>query len=91
MPKDNDDLENLNNPEEDVNLEPPIDEEPVAEEDDAQEVSVDDIFANIPPMPEDYDVSSEIPSAYSQGGQNETVTVQPVQFASFVHTVSPNE
>lgn len=83
MPKDNDDLENLNNPEEDVNLEPPIDEEPVAEEGDAQEVSVDDIFANIPPMPEDYDVSSEIPSAYSQGGQNETVTVQPVQFASF--------
>lgn len=90
MPKDNDDLENLNNSEEDTPSELPIDEDISLpdEKETSSDASMDDIFANIPPMPEDYDVTSEIPSAYNHENQDETVTVQPVQFASFDETKS---
>ncbi len=84
MPENNDDLENLNNPEEDINLVQDTNDEPIAEENSSDDMSVDDIFANIPPMPEDYEDQTETTSAsFAQEIQNETVTVQPVQFASF--------
>lgn len=46
------------------------------------EMSMEDIFADIPPMPSDYEVSHNNQSAQSSDS-NETVTVQPVKFASF--------
>lgn len=51
-----------------------------------QGVSMEDIFADIPPMPSDYEETSETMSAAftsSKDDENETVTVQPVKFASF--------
>lgn len=84
MPENNDDLENLNNPEEEEDINLGQDTEPIAEENNTDDMSVDDIFANIPPMPEDYEEQPETKSAsFAQDLQNETVTVQPVQFASF--------
>lgn len=47
------------------------------------EMSIDDIFAEIPPMPEDYEETVEIGTAYQTPSADETVTVQPVKFASF--------
>ena len=59
---------------------------------DSQEMSMEDIFADIPPMPDDYEQSMQndenvTSGAYSEINQdsdnNSTVTVQPVKFASF--------
>ncbi len=49
------------------------------------ETSMEDIFSNIPPMPSDYEdsIGAETSSYNSTQEDNETVTVQPVKFASF--------
>ena len=49
------------------------------------ETSMEDIFSNIPPMPSDYgdSIGAETSSYNSTQEDNETVTVQPVKFASF--------
>lgn len=61
--------------------------------DDSPETPIDDIFANIPPMPDDYEGIPETPFETPvnegnplhghEGNNDETVTVQPVKFASF--------
>lgn len=84
---DNDDLENFNNPDKDAGQEQSPDEENVFDADAQSASSMDDIFANIPPIPEDYDASTETSSSFV-AGQDETVTVQPVKFASFDETKS---
>lgn len=54
------------------------------------ETSMEDIFSNIPPMPSDYEdsIGAETSSYNSTQEDNETVTVQPVKFASFDDTKS---
>jgi len=62
------------------------------QEDDSQEASMEDIFADIPPMPPEYDesfdttqsqVNQELQNSSAISNSEETVTVQPVKFASF--------
>ncbi|MBR1942851.1 flagellar motor switch protein FliN [bacterium] len=90
----NDDMENINKKlsENNENEEPELE---VTEAFDEQafesnsDVSMEDIFADIPPMPADYEQSMNINSETYAGNtqnmaeNNETVTVQPVKFASF--------
>ncbi len=97
MLENNDDFENIkkdfsdDDENEELIINSPQDDEDVTAEESA-DVSMDDIFADIPPMPADYEENMEMgkPAAasYSDTVQNETVTVQPVKFASFDETKS---
>ncbi len=70
FPKDDEDL--IINNEEDSEQET---------QDTVADVSMEDIFADIPPMPSEYDATQD---EYASAQSNEeTVTVQPVKFASF--------
>jgi len=93
MLENNDDFENFNkNFSQDDEDELIINSEPEQENSfEPQDASMEDIFTDIPPMPSDYEDSSETMSAQfssSQNNENETVTVQPVKFASFDDTKS---
>jgi len=97
----NDDMENINKKlsEDNANEEPELE---ITETFDEQafesnsDMSMEDIFADIPPMPTDYEQSMNINSeTYADNTQNmaennETITVQPVEFASFdeAHSLS---
>lgn len=73
-------------------------QEPIENLEQNSEMSIDDIFADIPPMPEGYEESMDAGQTYeipnedtfenfdnnnNFSAEDETVTVQPVKFASF--------
>lgn len=64
--------------------------EPIENFEQNSEMSINDIFADIPPMPEGYEESMDAGQTYeipeetaTSSTEDETVTVQPVKFASF--------
>lgn len=73
-----DDLINMTN---DLNLEAENDSTDSTSDTPSSDVSMDDIFSNIPPMPADFEDPFE--KAAANRNDNDTVTVQPVRFASF--------
>ena len=112
MLENDDELENINPilpDDEDAQI-IDLDETPVTADSEVEqpaEMSFDDIFADIPPMPEDYDVSPEVSlqsevyeekvdtvppnQSFNEPVAEDTVTVQPVKFASFEYTASSPE
>lgn len=87
MLENNDDFENMNKNLSDDESEDILDNGDLDEtSSDSSEVTMEDIFSNIPPMPDDYEESINSQSQMqnsSVASDDSTVTVQPVKFASF--------